>query len=89
MNMPKKPASLDSLTKSLTKAWRQYNVVSVGAAFGVSSSKDTSEPCWRLFAYSNDPSNVGRILPISVESDGVKYPVDVKAVYPAVNIDEN
>lgn len=89
MNMPKKPASLDSLTKSLTKAWKQYNVVNVGAAFGLSGSKDTSEPCWRLFVYSKDPDNVGRLLPISVESDGVKYPVDIKPVYPAIDLNEN
>lgn len=95
MNLPKKPASLDSLIKSLNKAWRQYNVVSVGAAYGL-SSKDT-EPCWRIHAYSHDPDNVGRLLPVNIESDSVRYPVDVKPVYPvdvkpvssAMDVDEN
>lgn len=84
--LPKKPASLEQLAKALTKAWAQYGVVSVGTAWGLTGD---NSPSWKIFAYTRDPDNVGRQLPVYVESDDTRYPVEVKAVPRALDVNEN
>ena len=85
--LPKKPSNFESLAKALTKSWSQYGIYSVGTAFGISKTGDA--PSWRFFAYSEDPDNVGRLLPTTVELDGERYLVEVKSVPAALDVNKN